>query len=307
MAARRFAWVLNLDADLELAARGAYTPKRSVREAMRPWTELLATSLLGEGDVLVDDEAEPLIARGLIGRAFCPTPRAIATLLRAGAEPEPYPAVDVLRLVNSRAFASSLGATLPGAAFVPELAAARAMVAEPPPVGEGWRLKRNFGMTGRGQRAVAPGLLADADASFVRAGLEEGGVQIEPNVTILAEYALHGLLADSGSFELGAPVRQRCDARGAWVATEPLDAPRADEHELLTRLSSEVSLVAAALTKARYFGPFGIDAYTYRGRDGAPELQVRSEINARYSMGFAVGFRRQGPQEVAVDLAKGGA
>jgi hypothetical protein len=47
--------------------------------------------------------------------------------------------------------------------------------------------------------------------------------------------------------------------------------------------------VAAALNAARYFGPFGVDAYTYRERpDGAIALQPRSEINARYTMGFAV-------------------
>ena len=305
MAARRFAWVLNLDADLELAARGPYTPKRSVREAMRPWAALLATSLLGEGDVLVDESTEPLSLRGVAGRAFCPTPRAIALLVRAGAQPEPHPSVDVLRLVNSRAFASSLGPTLPGAAFVTDLEAARVMLSAPPPVGEGWRVKRNFGMTGRGQRVVTS--VTDGDVAFVRAALDEGGVQIEPNVVVLDEYALHGLLAESDTFELGAPVRQRCDARGAWVSTEPLARPTAVEHDVIARLSSEASLVASALTRARYFGPFGIDAYTYRGKDGGAELQVRSEINARYSMGFAAGFRLQGPQEVALDRAKGGA
>ena len=84
MATRRFAWVLNLDADLELAARHAYTPKRSVREAMRPWRSLLAASLLGPDDVLVDESTPLRSARGLAGRAFCPTPRALAMLVRAG-------------------------------------------------------------------------------------------------------------------------------------------------------------------------------------------------------------------------------
>jgi hypothetical protein len=292
MAARRFAWVLNLDADLELAARQAYQPKRSVREAMRPWSALLAASLLGPEDVVVDESSALLASRGLVGRAFCPTPSAVATLVRAGAELEPHPPVEVLRLVNARAFASSLGQTLPGAAFVTHLAAARAKLAEAPPVGEGWRVKRNFGMTGRGQRVVL-GVATEPDVAFVRASLDEGGVQIEPNVAIEAEYALHGLLAESGAFELGAPVRQRCDARGAWIATEPLGDPSAGERELVTRLAAEAAHVASALATARYFGPFGVDAYTYRGESGSLELQVRSEINARYSMGFAVGFRER--------------
>ena len=288
MATRRFAWVLNLDADLELAARHAYTPKRSVREAMRRWTALLASSLLAPGDVVVDESTTPRSARGLVGRAFCPTPRALAMLVRAGAEPEPHPTLEVLRRVNSRAFAASLGATLPGAAFVTDRDEAGAMLADSPPVGQGWRVKRNFGMTGRGQRIVETP--TDADLAFVNAGLEEGGVQVEPNVTIDTEYAIHGLLADGGAFDLGDPVRQRCDARGAWVATEPLVAPSGSDLEVLAPLVAQASLVAAALARSGYFGPFGVDAYTYRGSEGARELQPRSEINARYSMGFALGF-----------------
>ncbi len=293
MATRRFAWVLNLDADVELAAPLGYTPKRSVREAMRPWASRLAASLLGEGDVVVDESTEPLSARGLVGRAFCPTPRAIAVLARAGAVIEPHPGVDVLRLVNARSFASSLGVTLPGASFVTDREAARATLASEPPVGEGWRVKRNFGMTGRGQRVILAG--SAADLAFVDAGIDEGGVQIEPNVAIESEYAIHALLAEDGSYELGVPVRQRCDARGAWVLTEPLAAPTARESEVAGSLAAEASLVASALARARYFGPFGIDAYLYRGSGGNLELQVRSEINARYSMGFAIGFPRARP------------
>jgi hypothetical protein len=297
MAARRFAWVLNLDADLELAAAQAYTPKRTVREAMQPFVALLASSLLAPDDVLVDESTEPLSARGLVGRAFCPTPRALAVLRRAGAEPEPHPSLDVLRRVNSRAFASSLGTTLPGAAFVTTLAAARAKLAETPPVGDGWRLKRNFGMTGRGQRVIAPNAAGDADLAFLRAGLGEGGIQIEPNVVLGTEYAMHGMLAADGSWQLGALVKQRCDSRGAWISTEPVGAPSAEETGIASKLGAEAGRVATALAAAGYFGPFGIDAYTYRGANGNFDIQLRSEINARYSMGFATGLGIRGVRE----------
>jgi hypothetical protein len=290
MAARRFAWVLNLDADLELAAAQPYTPRRTVREAMQPFVALLAASLLGEGDVLVDESSAPLSARGLTGRAFCPSPRALAILRRAGAEPEPHPSLDVLRRVNSRAFASSLGTTLPGAAFVTELEVARAKLESAPPVGDGWRLKRNFGMTGRGQRVVAVGGTSDADLAFLRAGFEEGGVQIEPNVVLGTEYAMHGMLSADGASRLGALVKQRCDERGAWISTEAVAAPSAHEVVLASKLTAEAERVASALAGGGYFGPFGIDAYTYRGASADFDIQVRSEINARYSMGFAIGF-----------------
>jgi hypothetical protein len=89
---------------------------------------------------------------------------------------------------------------------------------------------------------------------------------------------------------LGALVRQRCDARGAWVATEAIDSPTEREREVDRLLSARAASVADALFGAGYFGPFGIDAFTYRGEDGALRFHELSEINARYSMGFGVGF-----------------
>jgi|CZKU01.1.fsa_nt_gi hypothetical protein len=313
--AARFAWVLNLDADLELAAiasgaavaLGGYAPKRSVVDAMRRFAPKLAASLLDpHDDVLVDEASPPLGARGLVGRAFCPTPRALRLLRRAGAEPEPHPAWQVLLRVNSRAFASSLGTTLPCAVFVADEGEARALLGTPPPpeLAQAWRVKRNFGMTGRGQRIVAAAAVTQQDLAFVRAGLSEGGVQIEPDVTIVAEFAIHGLLGPAGALTLGPVVKQHCDARGAWVSSERLAVGHAPAHAPAS-LASEAERVAAALSAAGYFGPFGVDAYTYRvrrfanasdmERDGAIALQPRSEINARYTMGFAA------PAQVGTD------
>lgn len=286
----RVAWVLNLDADVELGAGRAYAPTAPVRRAMEPHVARLAASLLAPGDLLVDDDSSPGIARGLPGRAFCPTPRALALLRRAGAEPEPHPAADVLRRVNSRAFAAALGATLPGAAFVTELAAFEATLAREPEVGDAWRVKYAFGMTGRNQRVLAPGQALGADLQFVERGLAQAGVQIEPNVPIDTEYAIHGFLSHAGALRLGVLVRQRCDARGAWLATERVDTRDVAMSEVAPSLLHEAEHVASALGAAGYFGPFGIDAFTYRDRQGALHLQPRSEINARYSMGFPVGF-----------------
>lgn len=276
------AWVLNLDADLELGARGRYAPTRSVLAAMRPHVERLARALLADGDALVDDASAADSARGLPGRAFCPTPRALSLLRHAGAIPEPHPPLEVLRRVNGRAFCASLGPTLPGAAFVEDLEVARAMLASPPPIAYAWRIKPAFGMSGRGQRVLAPG----DDLGFLGGLLARGGVMIEPNVAIETEWARHGMLAVDGAATFGALVRQRCDPHGQWVATERVvDAPP----DVAAAIDDEVRRVAGALHAAGYFGPFGVDAFTYR--DGPTvRLQPRSEINARYSMGFAVGF-----------------
>ncbi len=276
------AWILNLDADLELAGPSGYAPTKSVLAAMRPHVETLARTLLAPGDVLHDHPA----ARGRIGRAFCPTPRAIAALSSAGALLEPHPSVEVLRRVNSRAFCAELGQTLPEATFVRDLATAREILARPPQSSDAWLVKRAFGMAGRGQRVVR--VCSETDLAFVRAAIADG-VQIEPQLTIDREYGLHGVLAADGTFVLGALVRQRCDARGAWLASERAPIREKDELDVAERLADAARLVARALHGAGYFGPFGIDAFVYLHR-GERLLQPRSEINARYSMGFGCGF-----------------
>ncbi len=284
------AWVLNLDADLELGRVGPYQPTVRVRQAMRPHVERLRALLLGPDDVVVDDVDEPARVDGLAGRAFCPTPRAVALLRRAGAAPDPFPPVEVLRRVNSRAFASSLGPTLPGAAFVTDAAAGHALLCRDPELGAAWRVKHAFGMSGRNQRVVPARSADERDLEFVRRGVARGGVQIEPDVSIAVEYATHGFVREDGSFEVGALVRQRCDSRGAWVATERIDRAAEPPAGVRERIDAEARAVARALHLAGYHGPFGVDAFTYRDRAGALCLQPRSEVNARYSMGFATGF-----------------
>jgi hypothetical protein len=290
------AWVLNLDADLELGSAVGYSPSLRTRKAMESHADWLEASLLAEGDVRVDETSTPGSARGRSGWAFCPTTRAIAILRRVGAEPEPHPTMNVLRKVNSRAFASSLGVTLPDAAFVTDGEGAYRMLQQEPRLSNRWRVKPAFGMSGRNHRIILPSKLSLSDRAFVDAGLARGGIQIEPNVPIENEYAMHGLLSDQGEVELGRLVRQRCDARGAWLSTEPAGLDHDNLRRVNQALEEEAMRVAQALHSAGYFGPFGIDAFTYREHDGGICLQPRSEINARYSMGYAVGMRLVGSE-----------
>jgi hypothetical protein len=45
-----------------------------------------------------------------------------------------------------------------------------------------------------------------------------------------------------------------------------------------------------ALAAAGYFGPYGSDAFRYLDQRGQPAFQPRSEINARFSMGYPRGL-----------------
>jgi hypothetical protein len=278
----RYAWVLNLDADLELAHGAGYAPTASVARATAAFAERFRASLVGEDDVVIDAGSREGSASGRTGRAFCPTPRAIAMLVRAGAEPEPHPSFELLRRVGSRAFSASLGQTMPKAAFVTSLEDARAILRGDPVPGSGWRIKRAWGMAGRGHRVVdaAP---RDADVAFLASWIAEGGAQIEPNVRIVREWALHGLVSN-GSVRLGVQTEQRVDASGAWIGSALADVASPE-------ISAEAERAGRALANAGYFGPFNVDAFAYEDGDRVV-LRARSEINARYSMGFSVGFGR---------------
>lgn len=274
-------WVLNLDSDYELAAGPSYRPRRAVLLAMETHVKALAARWLEADDVLAIDGAR---APGAKGFAWSPTPRAIAALERAGAVPARRPSVEVLRRVTSRAFAASLGQTLEGALFATTLDEALAALARPGT----WRLKRAFGMAGREHRIVkggaAPfgpsasfaGSRSDPVLGFVRASIAEGGVQIEPQLEVRRELAVHGRIDLEGVVTLGPLFEQRCDTRGAWLGSTEIDEPAIE-----TRIRAEAERVGAALFAAGYFGPFGQDALVHR--DG---LQPRSEVNARFTMGY---------------------
>jgi hypothetical protein len=284
MVARAF--FLNFDAEAELADPSARTPPRAVAARSRALAEKVR-GLLAPGDVLID-EATRLPRGAFAGRAWCPTPRALAAIARAGAIVPAAPPLAVLARVNDRRFCAELGLTLPGARWVTTWEETREALAAPSPTGL-WLLRRPFGFAGRGRLRLAPARVGAAEERWIQASLGRGGLLAEPWVDRAGDFGLHGHVAQDGAVVLGAPTAQRCDDRGAWIASDragPGDLSAAEERALFEAAEE----AAAALARAGYFGPFGVDAFRYRGARGALAFDPRCEINARYSMGWAVGM-----------------
>ena len=280
------AWVLNLDADFELANRGAWEPSSSLKEVLAQVSRQ-AERLLAPGDILVEEGAR--VPPGTVGRAWCPTRSALARLEAVGAVPEEAPSVEVLRAVNDRAFSASMGQTLSGAAFVVDLSSLRKVLRRRQVP---WVLKRAFGAAGRGQRRVGPGALTDSDVAWVEASLREGGLQVEPLVEIEMEFVVHGFLHKDGAVEIHEPLVQECDSQGAWQQTRSAEAGELAPSEA-AQLDQSAFLVAGSLAKAGYFGPFGVDAYRWIKLSGERLLNVRGEVNARYTMGWGLNLGRE--------------
>lgn len=294
---RAVAWVLNLDAEEELAHAGRHTP----RTATEKMAKSLVPKLVGEGllvapgDVLVWPRVQSVTFQPSIGRAWCPTPWALNRLAQAGITPEPSPSVDVLRRVNHRQFASQLESGLPGAGFASDEHMVHALMANTSAMecaseDKSWLLKRAFGFAGKGRRKVRAGALSDEDARWIVASLSSGdGLQVEPWVTRVADFALHGWVTTGGQVTWGELTGQEVDSAGAWIRTR-VAPPFALTSEESRALETSARLTAQALHGAGYFGPFGIDAFRWRAPDGTFHFQARSEINARYSMGWSAGM-----------------
>lgn len=277
---RRYGWVFNLDAELELLrGRPGYVPQRKLLAQLAQHGKS-ARELMAATDVELD--LGSTVPEGLRGRAWCPTPMALASMRRHGVEPEPHPDPSVLRRVNHRLFAHELGGGLPQQAYARSREELLEVLGS---CSQNWLLKRPLGFAGRGQlRALGP--LTEKQWSWVDASLARDGILVEPLVRPSFEVSLHGFLWRDGSSELGRVCAQEVSERGAFRGVR-----LALEHELSARereaLFERAHAVARALRDAGYFGPFGIDGYRYEAG-----FCALGEINARYTLSFATGFSR---------------
>jgi hypothetical protein len=282
--------VLNLDAEHELEARGRYQPTRHVLEIVARERTRLVGSLVGPEDVVlgVDD---PERARGLPGMAWSPTPCALAALAAAGARPVLAPGIEVLRKVNARPFAAAVREPLQRASFekhvVLVLADVLAQLSRPAALG--WLVRRTFGAAGRGRRRIAAGKPSAAELAWIEASLRLGPLVVEPWVEVTREHTRSAFVDAQGRVRISAPCFQETTREGAWTGTELArsgELAREDDAEL----EAAVEAAGAALARAGYFGPFGIDAYRHRALDGSGKtvLNPLSEINARFTMDWAL-------------------
>jgi hypothetical protein len=284
--ATRIAWLLNLDAELELAAPRHYAPTPSLAARIDALVPRL-TQLLTHDDRVLGRDVPPYDVVEVL--AFCPTPTALARIANAGLVAPDAPALATLQQVNSRAFCAALGQTLPGARYVRDLATLQHMLSGPWPA-HGWLLKRDFGFAGRERRRVLSLPLDPSSVGFARRSFERGeGLQVEPWCQRTHDFALHGYVFQSGRVLLGEPVAQHNDAQGSWVSTRALlEGELADDERAAQRQAADAA--GRALAGAGYFGPFGTDAFRYLAPGGQTAFQPRSEINARFSMGYPRGL-----------------
>ena len=293
--APRRVWVLNLDAETELATRGPYTRSAHLARILRRQEQALAASLVPEGDLLLTESNHARLeasgeAAGLEGVAWCPTPSARRALEAVGACPPGGAEAASLATVNQRPFATEVRRSLGEHALEKDTALtledALTLLARPAELG--WLVRRTFGAAGRGRRRIAAGQPAPDELSWLQASLREGPLTVEPWVEVVTEFTRSGYVTDTGLVVLAPPTLQRTTAEGAWVASElaEADAVTAAHDEAL---QEALEAAGRALAEAGHHGAFGIDAFLHRWK-GSVELNPLSEINARYTMDWALSF-----------------
>jgi hypothetical protein len=181
--------------------------------------------------------------------------------------------------VNHRLFAHELGGGLEDQHYVTTRAALDVLLGK-----RDWLLKRPLAFAGRGQLRVS-GKLTEKDDAWIAASLRADGLIVEPLVTPTLELSLHGFVWQDGRYELGRICVQAVSARGVFTSVSLAEGALQNDEE--SSLRDQAKRTAEALFVAGYFGPFGIDSYRHTAG-----FCALSEINARYTMAFALGFAR---------------
>ncbi len=309
-------WVLNLDAERELAFPGGYTRSRAMAAQIRERGHQTRDLVRGDPVLALDATHAPAGASSETAvLAWSPTPSVLALVRQVGLPVPVAPPLDVLKRANHRRFQHEVARRVAGgaeffahSAFVePELdldAQVHAMtrrLSNPPPLGRGWHLERAYGFAGKGARRLSGAPTPD-DARWLRDSLARGGILVEPWVCIVRELSLHGFVGVTGVV-IGEPCALECDEFGAPTSISVL-SPQAGsfttEHAV-PRLREAAQAAAESLRAAGYAGPFGIDAFVF-GDERGEHVNPLSDLNARFTLGWSTGMgeRREAALELAV-------
>jgi hypothetical protein len=228
---------------------------------------------------------------------------------------------DAVRRVHDKAFAleaarsedllpAELAATI--AVLEPEtLRAGNAGVAVIQRALDGWpdwararfTLKPRFGSSGRGRVA---GIDGRADDPVLRRALprlaDRGGALLEPWLDRCEDLSASLWLGEGGELRLVGTSAQRLAPSGLYrgqrgtVDSKGRVTSGSDHDEALREAAVAVAGRAA---RAGYFGPCGLDAFSYRAPTGAIAFRPVVEWNARFTLGIVVlGLLRRARAEI---------
>ncbi len=198
--------------------------------------------------------------------------------------PTPEPAA--VAAVHHRAchlhIAEEIGCALPGARMVNNMSELDRVLQHGP---RSWVVKASLSAAGRERYIERNGpALSDPKArrTVERLFARHGALLFEPWMERVADFGVSALLTH-GELRIVGIHRQRVDVKGQFVGIDLESGLSAEDRH---RLAETAESAAAALRRAGYAGPFGIDAWRYRREDGSIAFNPLGEINARMTFGL---------------------
>lgn len=196
-----------------------------------------------------------------------------------------HPPLDAVKRVNGRDF-SSLAARdlrLPGAGKILRSSAeCKAYLAE-----EQMRpllFKPMHGSSGSGFMTAGETGISERMRAQIMQMCDNGGAVAEPKFSRERDFGVNFTVAADGGFSLESIHQAHISPSGKFTGIYTADDIFHPEEQIEDTLYATAERISGFLHKAGYFGPAGIDAFTYF--DGqCVKLNPMCEINARLSMG----------------------
>jgi hypothetical protein len=148
-----------------------------------------------------------------------------------------------------------------------------------------WVCKAPWTAAGRDRCRGAGAPTAEQRTRLERLLARSGALVLEPWCDRIVDAGVCARVTADGRVTAHPPHTLLADARGGFLGIDL--APPALEPAEHARLSELAAAAGAALAQLGYAGPFAIDAFAYRDRDGGRRrFRPLCEINARLSFGW---------------------
>jgi hypothetical protein len=159
-------------------------------------------------------------------------------------------------------------------------------------LGGRFSLKPRFGSSGRGRFG---GALHAFDPEALQSTLgrlaSRGGAILEPWLDREEDLSVQLSIDRGGEILVLGSLAQRVSPSGLYRGHRGIVDARGrvrSNHPWDERLRETAVEVALRAHQTGFHGPCGVDAFTFRGEDGVPELRSVVELNARFTAGIVV-------------------
>lgn len=288
-------WILNPDAELELASMaagksGSYTSPGAVRASINERRCVFDELTLDDPKILAHEinQWKPGNKIETPVLLWCPTPSLLRQCRRHGIRVPANPPSELLLAVNDKTRLSEWGLpVVPGRTLLERVEALISLKKSHAAL----RLKRPFGFAGRGQRRMSRELSAD-DVRWLTDSLKSGPLVAEPELLNVRFRSVH-LYVHGDACLVGEPLGFVCDDFGAFDRWDSRNTFGSED----LQMKHHAQALAARLLSAGYFGPAAIDfALCESGALYALDL------NGRFSLGWSLGMGTL--REQALELHK---